>query len=873
MAKPQYNVGTGNRFDFLEDDSSKASNGEWQEKRRPAAPTAAAAAVAAAGPAQSPSNAAGDMESSALEAAASRSCSDAAARQSLWREWTKAASEGSAGRGRRADQTGSFKQVLLSSQALEASIESCIDPPLSAAHEADLKALLSAVAPGLASEATSFASLVVKLAQVMQHESPLVVSNAKRTLHAAVTALKSVGSSRAVAAPSENIMPQLQHLQQEEAKLEARLRHQSITGNDSAAALAERARCTGDLLKVHEQKLGLLTGGAVGKSGEVDVQMAAMQQLRTMMNKVSERLASAQNLHQALSGETKHLGAQRDRALAVLQRAEGQLNDEASSVERQIKEVEMHLALLKSALTDIAAKRNDIIGQREALLHAYANANRAGQPRETNTDNVSRMQQQLSTFQALDGLLVKLQQAAVANQTKSLAGSGNAAHSAPAEYLAVLDQHLGYKLAQQATVKQRVTFVAEKMTALEKDRQELLNMGMSDQAGNLNRPSEQLNKMMKDAMAAAKAIADGAEDASRTLHTSAVVLGFGNNQSLHPLFVRVEHQLAQLRSEHSSLVALSAGPVNAGSAQAPAALETLRQPYTPPHPGPGPTPTPSPASSFDAIRLATLAPGRGATPTLAGVQNALNQLSGTGQRTDSQDYANGGMSASARRNASKNNKQGGRGTKLMPQSGHVDGMRMMEAPMHFMESDMRAKDASEMHRLPGHIDVAAHVGTQPIAQHLDKAKSPASPPLSPTRPALQPSAIAASAPMPAVAAPGPKTAPAPPPQKVARGWAVVERPPAVSLRQPQEEDFGLPTPAEAAAGNNGVDAHKRGGAARKPNNKKPIKGTDGDAEMVPDSSDSEFSLFSYSPSNKPQTEAGPLGHQLSAPTTPAASAT
>eukprot|EP00899_Mesostigma_viride_P027074 jgi/Mesvir1/7551/Mv19293-RA.1 len=558
------------------------------------------------------------------------SCADAASRLRLWKEWLKNIEKSKApGAPRYQDDCGRaltesdipgesrlsvqafpnvnqvfvyrsdvISQVFLQSKALEGTLDSCFDMPLPPSSEADLQVLLTCALPGPAgNEGQIMASLVVQIVASMAGEPVSLVQIAKKSLRSSITSLKVFGEDI-----PENTIAEITKINEKSAVVEARLNQLPASG-ETVKQQEERARYTADLLSLCEARVRLLSsmGGSDGLGALVDgvgtvaapTPSAASHHLKSLGSAIQERQECVRDAAEAMEGKKVELSEAHARMLDKLRAQEEQLNLDALSIKRQIKEAEAHLAMLHVAAEEISAKRAAVADQRRQSLESYSERSYDVRKKsKAAVGDARKYEQQIAVVQSLEQLLASHRQSVLAQQSEHYALVRDTVEQAPQRYLATLDQHLATLEQAQQNIIKGLGFVAGKLAPMQAERAELEHRGLKDLAAQLGKPIEQLLKMLKDRQAESEALVAKVRTLQSSFESHVRSLGLMGHSNNTAAVSRINHKFRQIHVDYNSILSMiqnasQAGPppIRLPPSQPPRALRR-RPPLLQPPPAP-----------------------------------------------------------------------------------------------------------------------------------------------------------------------------------------------------------------------------------------------------------------------------------------------
>ncbi|KAJ9505921.1 hypothetical protein QJQ45_017032, partial [Haematococcus lacustris] len=452
---------TANVFDLL-----NGAESALRQKKKPAKPAAkptAAADVVALVPDKA---VVGVGEAVALFERTAREARSLAERCKLWKEWCRQAQDTSSKAPKYRDADGgevAFSEALVSSRALEISLEAAVGTAFPSEREEALSQLIATFLPSAVQ--TGLSTALIRLSVLIENEAIDTRSAAQRAVYSIVSSLKSSSQPSSNDALGSAVSSWLGHLSQIEREItkQQALAHKLSTSNRGAVS-KEQAAITKLVHSLYQQRFDLLQPGSIPCT-TVDTSAAsagALKSLAELHNVVKSHLATASGMEESRESSGD---ATRAQTLASCKREEALLTQQAEQVASQVRVLEAQLRSLRAQQQDIEEKRSQI---QQRLRVAMDPVN--GKGRSQTVFSAAHYREELAVLESLSAAVdPSYSDNSLSQQVLSVQA---ACSGAPLEYMAsglayiqAASSLMGEMPAKIAYCKQRLV-QAEKLTRL-----------------------------------------------------------------------------------------------------------------------------------------------------------------------------------------------------------------------------------------------------------------------------------------------------------------------------------------------------------------------------------------------------------------------
>eukprot|EP00897_Mesotaenium_endlicherianum_P001755 jgi/Mesen1/1607/ME000134S00717 len=543
-----------------------------------------------------------EVETELLEQAARRCGANEELRLQQWHDWTMRAQSFQ----RPGPQFGAqtWKQVFLRSRALEICLESCLYPPLQAAHRPHLQALL-AVFLGDKDTAQVLTNVAGDLAQGLGAASSdtSLREAAQHALAASLAAIKD-GESGAVLrglglrVSQPDVHSHVALLDSKVAHLEHRLQALGA-GDDPSATLLERTQLSEELVQLSKARLAVLLpdepvveGSSTAGNGPSDAfedapAGKALRKIRQLVAAISQLKGPALPTPAALqkkpaapeptpvqaetAGSPQVNGSEKnsEERRAELNTLRERLSAEASSLYVELAAAEAEVARLRTASAALEGRRQSAEAQLQELSQVSEQGAAPVQTVALGTPVVLQQTgqlwcaQQLGIVHTLEALIFRPSKASENAQSDSQGQDQEAAMmslmgQAVVGHLQALAAHLLHQQQRQHEVRQRTRFCQDKLAPLEAQAAQLRSLGKHQLALEVSKPKEAVVKMLKAREREAEDVmaeADSVEAALTHPSLRTAVALLPPQAAVHMLLHQIGNTLHQMRLEHSAILA------------------------------------------------------------------------------------------------------------------------------------------------------------------------------------------------------------------------------------------------------------------------------------------------------------------------------
>mmetsp|Transcript_8297 Transcript_8297/g.9646 ORF Transcript_8297/g.9646 Transcript_8297/m.9646 type:complete len:689 (+) Transcript_8297:42-2108(+) len=393
---------------------------QGKSKKKGKAPQAMAEEAFQAAPAsQSAKSTTSEGLAKNLQSAAASALDDDA-RVKLWKDWTRQAHDSTA-KYTKGAETVDFKQVMLSCNALETTVQGCFTTPVAPKYEDKLQGLLVAVLPPCGQVASTLSRTIVQLSEMLTDEGSDLVSAGKAAVLAVIRTLK------AGPAKTDDLLPKVEALDREVSDRQRRLQELEVAAQGSTAPSPQLTRYATELFRLSEDKVSLLSSGTVATSngsGNNTSSGNALEFLRqfTSMAKIC--------LDQATSEQSNRKTMNQGDAL----------KEQAAKLATDIAACERQLANLKKQAEKVQAQRQALASGKSVNM--------------TQVNHAAQYSKQIEIIKSVESELVNYLKATSPSQSGP---AKNVLPKALAGYLMSLEVFLRYKQEQMVGFGDRLT--------------------------------------------------------------------------------------------------------------------------------------------------------------------------------------------------------------------------------------------------------------------------------------------------------------------------------------------------------------------------------------------------------------------------------
>ncbi|GFH16721.1 uncharacterized protein HaLaN_13200 [Haematococcus lacustris] len=336
---------TANVFDLL--NGAESALRQKKKPAKPAAKTAGTADVVALVPDKA---VVGVGEAVALFERTAREARSLSERCKLWKEWCRQAQDTSSKAPKYRDADGgevAFSEALVSSRALEISLEAAVGTAFPSEREEALSQLIATFLPSAVQ--TGLSTALIRLSVLIENEAIDTRSAAQRAVYSIVSSLKSSSQPSSNDALGSAVSSWLGHLSQIEREItkQQALAHKLSTSNRGAVS-KEQAAITKLVHSLYQQRFDLLQPGSIPCT-TVDTSAAsagALKSLAELHNVVKSHLATASGVEESRESSGD---ATRAQTLASCKREEALLTQQAEQVASQVRVLEAQLRCVEHA--------------------------------------------------------------------------------------------------------------------------------------------------------------------------------------------------------------------------------------------------------------------------------------------------------------------------------------------------------------------------------------------------------------------------------------------------------------------------------------------------------------------------------------------